>query len=118
MESADQVISLIEGKGFSEVHRHLEEHSNKLLNQIDALTNTGALSEAEAALVMERSRSLTERLASASRKASIRKHPLENIKPAVRRAYEVAIDTVIASSLPIAVRADLAKKIVRRATSV
>lgn len=116
-ESVAQCIALLEKGEFAELRQHLEAYSSKLISQLDVLAKSNSLSETERTVVAEQSRALAIRARRATHKPGGRHDAFSKIGGAKRRAYEDAIDTILGSPLPIAVRADLAQRVIRRAVS-
>jgi molecular chaperone HtpG len=114
-ETVSQSIALLEKSQFADLKRYLSAYSAKLVTQLEELAKSESLTNAERAVVANRSRLLGTRL----QRASIRRgrDAFSRISPSKRKAYEEAIDTILSTSLPIAVRAELTQKILRRATA-
>src|SRR5581483_2984766 len=115
-ETVSQSIALLEKSRFAALKAHLYAYSDRLLGQLHSLGTSQTLRTTEKAYIADRATQLSERLkrAKGSHKA---RNSFARIAPTKRKAYEDAIDAVLSTSLPLAVRADLANKILRRAIS-
>jgi molecular chaperone HtpG len=114
VESAHQTISLIEENKFTILRQYLEMHSSKLLVQLEQIMEASLLSDEERRLVHQRFVVLHERLKATLKGNSRRKDPLAKLGVVKRRAFQDAIEAILNSSLPIAVRAELTEKIIRK----
>jgi len=116
-ETVSQSIALLEKNQFADLKQHLSAYSAKLVAQLDLFAKSEALTNAERAVIADRSRALRTRLQRAMGATRRGRDAFSRIAPAKRKAYEEAIDAVLSTSLPISVRADLAQRILRRATA-
>jgi len=115
-ETVSQSIALLEKSRFAVLKDHLSSYSQRLLGQLHSLATSESLRTNEKAFIADRAKQLSDRLQRAKGSHRIRSS-FARIAPAKKKAYEEAIDAVLSSSLPLAVRADLAQKILRRAIS-
>jgi molecular chaperone HtpG len=116
-ETVSQSIALLEKSQFADLKHHLSAYSARLVSQLEQLARSESLTNTERAVILDRSRSLATRLQRAAKTTRRGRDAFSRINPAKKKAYEDAIDAVLSTSLPIAVRAELAQKIVRRATA-
>jgi 3-methyladenine DNA glycosylase Tag len=116
-ETVSQSIALLEKSQFSDLKRHLSAYSERLVSQLEALANSQLLTNGERSFIHERSRTLSARLKRAAGSSRRANDAFSRIAPVKRKAFEEAIDAVLSTSLPISVRADLAQRILRRATA-
>jgi molecular chaperone HtpG len=116
-ETVSQSIALLEKSQFSDLKRHLSAYSDRLLRQLEELAKSDQLTPAERTVIEERSRAFSARLRRAAGLQRRGRDAFSRITPVRRKAFEAAIDAVLSTSLPISVRADLAQKILRRATA-
>jgi len=116
-EAVSQSIALLEKKQFSDLKEHMSVHSRRLIDQLDVMAKSETLTKSERIVIADRTHMLADRLRRATESRAKARGAFSRIAPAKRKAYEDAIDAVLSTSLPIAVRADLVQKIVRRATA-
>lgn len=115
-ETVSQSIALLDKSRFAEFKDHFYRYSERLLSQLHAFSTSETLRGSEKAFIADRTKQLGDRLKRAKRSQKARSS-FARIAPAKRKAYEDAIDAVLSTSLPLAVRADLAHKILKRAIS-
>ena len=115
VESADQSIAIAEGNRFPALRHYFSDYSSRLLKQLEDFRQQDGLSTGERQLIQERCDRLAGRLELLGKRRGTRRHPLASLAPAKRNAFESAIAVVLASTLPIAIRAGLTEQIVRAA---
>lgn len=116
-EMVSQSIALMEKSQFSDLKHHLSAYSDRLLGQLEELARSDQLTTVERTVIQERARAFSARLRRATGLQRRGRDAFSRITPVRRKAFEAAIDAVLSTSLPISVRADLAQKILRRATA-
>ena len=116
-EAVSQNIALLEKKQFADLKEHMAAHSHRLVAQLEAMAKSETLTKSERMVIADRTHMLADQLRRATETRAKARGAFSRIAPAKRKAYEDAIAAVLSASLPIAVRADLVQKIVRRATA-